>query len=260
MNDFIKRVIDESFRSRKQSRYFYAKADDPNETPYEREKWKKRAEEFSSKTDYDKIPEEVDEISTEVQEIPTDVQEIVDDEGNIKTGDVPGNPNAYIRSKKTSDEVVNATMGQMGSFGILGGNTAGNKTLKYWAEADMSKALGAKDTIMNPKVDNFDDAVDHFEDELDIPDEEAKDRAEKLGYDPELPDGKIRLIENPKKYIEEYLAKRVKDNEIVQKSQLETEKKPVSPIIRRQLGYIKQTLKDNNLTVKDITEYLEDNE
>jgi hypothetical protein len=267
MNKFIEQVINETFRSKRQQRYFYAKADDPNETPYERDKWKKRAEEFSSKTDFDKLPEtaeeqekEVDEMTTEVQEIPTDVAEIVDADGNIKTGDDPGNPNAYIRSKKTSDEVAKATMGQMGSFGVLGGNTSGNKTLKYWAESDMSKALGAKDTIMNPKVDNYDDAVDKFEDELEIPGEEAKDRAAKLGYDPELPDGKIRLIENPKKYIEEYLAKRTRNAEIVPKTELEHQKKVISPIIRRQLGSIKQSLKDNNLTVKDITEYLEDNE
>ena len=153
-----------------------------------------------------------------------------------------------------------STMGQMGSFGILGGNTSGNKTLKYWAESDMSKALGAKDTIMNPDVDNFDDAKEYFEDELDVPEDEAEDRVEKLGYDEELPDGKIRLIENPKKYIEEYLAKKHKNDELVKKSQLERTKVPISPIIKRQLGSIKQTLKDNNLTVADITEYLEDNE
>ena len=303
MNKFIEQVINETFRSKRQQRYFYAKADDPNETPYKRDKWKKRADEFSSKTDFDKLPEkaeeEVDEMTTEFQEVPTnvcekkekiqkpsshdkgntkvhptrptpwakdvkkskekEVEEIVDVDGNIATGDEPGNPNAYIRSKKTSDDVTKATMGQMGSFGILGGNTSGLKTLKYWAESDMSKALGAKDTIMNPKVDSFEDAVETFEDELEVPEDEAKDRAAQMGFDKELPDGKIRLIENPKKYIEEYLAKKAKNSEIVPKTELETSKKQISPIIRRQLGSIKQSLKNNNLTVKDITEYLEDN-
>lgn len=268
MNKFIEQVINETFRSKKQQRYFYAKADDPNETPHEREKWKKRSEEFSSKTDFDKLPEsaeeekqeDVEEITTDQQEIPTDVAEIVDADGNITHGDAPGNPNAYIRSKKTTDDVVKATMGQMGSYGVLGGYTAGNKTLKYWAESDMSKALGAQDTIMNPKVDNYEDAKEYFEDDLEVPEDEAKDRVKKLGYDPELPDGKIRLIENPKKYIEEYLAKKVRNSELVPKTDLEPQKKPISPIIRRQLGSIRQTLKDNNLTVKDIAEYLEDND
>jgi hypothetical protein len=219
MNKFIEQVINETIRSKRQRRYNYKKAEEEKK----------------------------------------EVDEIVDADGDIRTGDMPGNPNGYIRSKKTSDEVSKATMGQMGSYGILGGVTGSNKTLKYWAESDMSKALGATDTIMNPKVDSYEDAVEKFEDELEVPDEEAKDRAKKMGYDPELPDGKIRLIENPKKYIEEYLAKRVSQSEIVPKTSLEPQKKPISPIIKRQLGSIKQTLKDNNLTVKDITEYLEDN-
>jgi hypothetical protein len=254
MNKFIEQVINETFRSKRQQRYFYAKADDPNETPDEREKWKKRSEEFSSKTDFNKLPEKAAEEEKEVDEI-------VDADGDIRTGDMPGNPNAYIRSKKTSDEVSKATMGQMGTYGVLGGGVTGaNKTLKYWAESDMSKALGAKDTIMNPKVDNFEDAEEYFEDELEVPEDEAKDRVEKLGYDKELPDGKIRLIENPKKYIEEYLAKRAQNSEIVPKTELEPQKKVISPIIKRQLGSIKQALKANSLSVKDITEYLEDNE
>jgi hypothetical protein len=266
MNQFIKQVIEETFRSKRQQRYFYSKAGDKSLSRRERAKWNNMADEFSSKTDFSKLPEkaeeekEVDEMTTDVQEIPTNVDEIVDADGDIKTGDDPGNPNAYIRSKKTSDEVAMSTMGQMGSFGILGGNTSGNKTLKYWAESDMSKALGAKDTIMNPNVNNYDDAKEYFEDELDVPEDEAEDRVEKLGYDEELPDGKIRLIENPKKYIEEYLAKKSKNSELVKKNHPEATKVPISPIIKRQLGSIKQTLKDNNLTVADVVEYLEDDE
>ena len=265
MEQYIKRVIEETFRSKRQQRYFYAKAGNRSLSRSERSKWNNMADEFSSKTDFDKLPEkaeeqEVDEMTTEVQEIPTNVDEIVDADGEIQTGDEPGNPNAYIRSKKTSDEVAMSTMGQMGSFGILGGNTSGNKTLKYWAESDMSKALGAKDTIMNPDVDNYDDAKEYFEDELEVPEDEAEDRVEKLGYDENLPDGKIRLIENPKKYIEEYLTKKHKNDEFVRRSHLEASKTPISPIIKRQLGSIKQTLKDNNLTIADITEYLEGDE
>jgi hypothetical protein len=253
MDNFIKQVIDETFRSKRQQRFFYAKADDRSLSRKERGKWGDWAKEFSDKTDFDDLPEKAEE------EQEKEVDEIVDADGNIATGDMPGNPNAYIRSKRTSDQVVKSTMGQMGSFGVLGGVTGANKTLKYWAEADMSKALGADETIKDPKV-NYDDAVEHFEDDLEVPEDEAKDRAKKMGYDPELPDGKIRLIENPKKYIEEYLAKKVRDHELVKKDTLETSKKNINPILMRQIKSIKQTLKDNGLTTKDITEYLEDNE
>ena len=257
MNKFIEQVIEETFASKKQQRYFYHKAEN---SP----KWKKMAKEFSNKTDFSKLPEEAEEEESELHMNASniakekEVEEIVDADGNISTSDMPGNPNGFIRSKRTSDEVAKASMGMMGSFGVLGGNTSGNKTLKYWAESDMSKALGAKDTIMDPKVDNYKDAEEYFEDELDVPEDEAKDRVEKLGYDKELPDGKIRLIENPKKYIEEYLAKKSKDGEFVHKDNLEKPKKKINPILLKQLQSIKQSLKNNGLTSKDITEYLED--
>ena len=138
-----------------------------------------------------------------------EIEEIVDFNGNIKYGNKPGNLNGFIRSKKTSDEVVSATMGQMGTFGILGGPTNASKTLKYWAESDMSKALGADETIADPDT-NYNDAVDTFQDKLDVPEDEAKERAKQMGYDPQLPDGKIRLIENPLNYINEYLTKKTK--------------------------------------------------
>ena len=225
MNKFIEQAINESVRSRRKQRYTA-----------------------------DKEVEE-QKLSDEVHN--GEVDEIVDTDGNIKTGDEPGNPNAFIRSKKTTDQVAKATMGQMGSFGVLGGATGANKTLKYWAESDMSKALGNE--IKNDSDKDLEDATEYFEKELEVPSDEAKERAEKLGFDDELPDGKIRLIENPKKYIEEYLAKRGKSNELVKKQPGEGTKKPISPIIKRQIQSIKQTLKANNLNVSDITEYLEDN-
>ena len=59
MDNFIKQIIDESFASKKQQRYFYAKSQDKDLKPKERKKWKKMASEFSSETDFKKIPEKV---------------------------------------------------------------------------------------------------------------------------------------------------------------------------------------------------------
>ena len=47
MNDFLKQVIEEKFASKKQQRYFYAKANDKTLSKKEREKWSKMAGEFS---------------------------------------------------------------------------------------------------------------------------------------------------------------------------------------------------------------------
>ena len=48
-----------------------------------------------------------------------------------------------------------------------------------------------------------------------------KERAEKMGFDEDLPDGKIRLIEKPKEYVEEYIdniiKNKTKPNELVKK-------------------------------------------
>jgi hypothetical protein len=255
MDNFIKQVIDEKFVSKAQQGLFFAKAKHSK-------KWNKMAHEFADKTkNFKSLPyHKKEKTKKKAAEEEAEVDEIVDADGDIATGDMPGNPNAYIRAKKTTDQTVKSAMGQMGTFGILGGASGANKTLKYWAEADMSKALGAQDTIMNPKVDNYEDAEEYFEDELDVPEDEAKDRVEKLGYDKELPDGKIRLIENPKKYIEEYLAQKSKDRDFVSKAELEKQKKELNPILIKQLKSVKQSLKDNGLTSKDITEYLEDGE
>lgn len=265
MNKFVKQVVEEKFASKAQQRLFFAKGK-------KSKKWREWAKGKAEDTDFNKLPEKAEKEETEQMKLSNTVHngnseaefsEIVNADGNIQTGDKPGNPNAYIRSKKTSDQVAKSTMGQMGSFGVLGGATGANKTLKYWAESDMSKALGAPDTIGNPET-NYDDAVHTFEDELEVPEDEAKERAKQMGFDPELPDGKLRLIENPAKYIEEYLSKKTTNSELVKKQPVEDKikqpKKPISPVIKRQLSAIKQTLKNNGLSMTDITEYLEDNE
>jgi len=250
MDKLVVQIIDEAFKSRAQQGLFFAKAK-------KSKKWAKMADEFADKTNWKKkLPYKVKNKKIKTTK---EVDEIIDDEGNISYGNTPGNPNGFIRSKKTSDEVTSATMGQMGTFGILGGPTNSSKTLKYWAEADMSMALGADETIKNPDT-NYEDAVETFEDELEVPEDEAKQRAKQMGYDPQLPDGKMRLIENPLTYINEYLAKKVKNRELVKKNSNESEKKDITPIIKRQLQSMKKTLKNNNLTIQDITEYLEDNE
>lgn len=250
MDELIKQIIDETFKSKKQARLFYAKANDKSLPTKERKKWKKWASEFSDKTNFKKLPQEASE---------EDVTEIVDGDGNIATGDEPLNSKVkYITSKSTTDDVRNATMGQMGTFGIAGGSL--NKTLKYWAEADMSKALGYQDTL--GQDDDVEDAEEHFEEELGLSDDETKDRLEKMGYDKNLPKGKVRLIENPKKYVEEYLesimASRTKENDVVEKEDFE--EKPINDIIIKQINVLKHELENNKISFKQIEKYFKNNE
>jgi len=241
MNKFIKGVIEEKFSSKKQQRFFYAKSQDESLSKKERDEWKKMADKMSKDTNFEKIPE--------VAEEEGDVDEIVNSKGNIQRGGKPTDANSKgITSKKTSNQTAKGYAGQMGTHGVHGTHTS----LRYWAESDMSKSLGYDDTLGDD--DSFKEAYRHFTKELKLSHDDAMDRLEKMGYDPKLPQDKVRLVENPKKFMKDYmetvLSKKNKNLEIV-----DGEKKELNPIIKRQLTSLKNTLEKNNLTIDDITEY-----
>lgn len=250
MNNFIKQVIEEKFASKAQQRFFYAKANEKGKPKKEKKKWSKWAKEFSDDTDYEKIPDKVEK----------EVDEVVDEKGNIAMGKKPTNFNKVgITQNKTTDEVVKTAHGQMGAIGKVSGRGAMN-TMKYWAESDMSKVLGA-DKLLNGDDVDYEEAKDEYED-LGIEDPIEQDkRAKQLGFDPNLPDGQQRIVENPKKYMEEYiesvLSKKKVDNEIVSK---ETEMKEISPIVKKQIKSLKNSMDSHNLTIDDIMNHLKDNE
>lgn len=259
MNNFIKQVIEEKFTSKAQQRYFYAQAGKGGKKG---KKWSKWAKEFSDKTDFDKIPEKV---SNE-----EDVDEIVDKNGDIMRSKKPTDLETKgVTSNLTSDERVKQSSGQMGIHGVHGTHTS----LRYWAENSqtltkkdlleiaMKDALGAEETIMNPKgpVD-YDTAKKKME-KLTGDEGEAEDRIEKMGYDKNLPDDKLRLVENPKKFMEEYiesvLAKR-KNNEFVKKSNTDDiEIKEVSPIVKKQIQSLKNSIESHGLSVNQVIKMLQ---
>lgn len=246
MNNFIKQVIEEKFASKKQQRYFYAKASDPSLSKKERKKWSKWAKEFSGDTDFKNLPDKKEE----------DVDEVVDSNGNINTSKKPTNLGVKgISQKKTTDDVVKTGGGSMGIHGVHGTHTS----LRYWAESDMSKSLGYQDTM--GKDEDMEDAEKHFEKELGLSDDETKERLAKMGYDPELPDDKVRLVENPKKFMEEYiesiLSKKNKQNDLVSKGE---EVKEINPILKKQIKSLKNNLDTNNLSIEDIIKYFKENE
>lgn len=252
MNNFIKQVIEEKFASKAQQRYFYAQAGKGGKKG---KKWAKWAKEFSDKTDFSEIPDKIEK----------EVEEIVDDKGNISRGKKPLNFNTKgITQDETTDEVVLKSGGSMGNhaFGQMGGGPRGSvgASLKYWAEADLSKSLGYKDTLA--KDEDFEDAEKHYKDELDLGDKEVDKKMSDIGYDPELEDGKVRLVENPKKFVEEYLEsilnKKSNNQELVKKG--DGEIKEINSIVKRQLKSLKDTMNSNNLTIDDIMNYLKDNE
>jgi hypothetical protein len=258
MNNFIKQVIEEKFVSKAQQRYFYAQA---GKAGKKGKKWSKWAKEFSDKTDFDKIPDKVKK--------EEEVDEIVDNLGNIEKGNRPANLSTKgITSNKTSDEVAKDSRPQQGNYGTKISNFVRypieeeRLTKEQVMEIAMKDALGYQETL---GVDaDYDEAEQYFEKELELPDEEVKDRMGKMGYDEELPEDKVRLVENPKKFVEEYiesvLSKRRIDHDIVSKESEQTEEKEIKPIVLKQLKSLKSSLESNKLTVNDILKHLKDNE
>jgi hypothetical protein len=263
MEDFINKIIEEKFASKSQQRFFYAQAGKGGKKG---KKWSKWTKEFSADTDFKNLPEKKKK----------EVDEIVDEFGNIKRSKKPVNFNTKgTTSKKTTDDTVKASAGSMGNaplgpFG-RGQQPGSGPLLRYWGEGKeytkddiieiaLNKALGADQTIMKDK--DYEEAKDHMEDDLGIPEDEAEDRLEKMGYDEDLPEDKVRLIEKSKSSIEEFIesiiSKKREDGEFVKKG--EKEIKEVSPIIKRQLKSLTDSLKSHGLSFEDVLEYLKDNE
>ena len=255
MDNFIKQVIEEKFASKAQQRFFYAKAKGGKN-----KKWAKWAKEYSNKTDYNKIPNKVEK--------DEDVDEIVDAKGNFAHSKRPTDLSTKgITSNSTTDQAVRTGHGQMGIHGVHGTHTS----LRYWAEGEviskgeimeiaMDDALGYEETLGDDE--SFKKAYKYFTKDLGLTHEESMERLEQMGYDPELPGDMIRLIENPMKFMEEYIEdilakKKRKDSDIVARGEEPMEKKEINPIVRRQLMSLKDSLKSHGLTSNDVLEYLE---
>jgi hypothetical protein len=257
MNNFIKQVIEEKFASKAQQRLFFAKAKGGKN-----KKWSKWAKEFSDKTDYSKIPDKVEK--------EEEVDEIVDAHGNIARGKKPTDLNSKgVSSDSTSDEVALTGKGMMGNYGM----TKVQNYTKFWGEGKLTKgelieiamkdALGFDATMGNDA--DYEEAEEYFEKDLGLDSEETEDRMDQMGYDKNLPDDKVRLVENPKKYMEEYIESilkgRSKDNDVLEKEKEEVEPKEIHPIIKRQLNSLKNSMDSHGLTADDVINYIKkDNE
>jgi hypothetical protein len=257
MNNFIKGVIEEKFASKAQQRYFYAQAGKGGKKG---KKWSKWAKEFSDKTDYEKIPDKVKK--------EEDVDEIVDSEGNIARGKKPTNFNTKgVTSDWTTDDVVKASRGNVGRYNGTGGLVTpiisslqeNGLTKRKLIEVALDGALGAEETIL--KNTPYKKAEKYMEKHLGLDDDEAEERLEKMGYDENLPEPMVRLVENPKKFMEEYLESIIKNkskqNDVLEKEKPLSEPKEVGEIVKRQLTSLNKTMKSHGLTLDDIKSHLE---
>jgi hypothetical protein len=255
----IKKLIEEEFKSKKQQKYFYAKSQDKTLSEKERERWAKMAREFSKETNYKELTDEMAEMgfvgeTDGENKDEKDLDEIVDENGNIKRGVFPADwkTKGGGYSKSTTDTVAKTGAGSMGTRGVHGTHTS----LRYWAESDQSKSLGFDETIGEDAT--YDEAYKHFTETLKLTHDEAVERLGAMGYDEKLPEDKVRLVENTKKFISDYvetiLTKKTNIDEIVPKTN--NEDKKINPIILKQIESLKNSLKSNGLTINDIKKHL----
>ena len=121
----------------------------------------------------------IDEIlDEEEEETEEEIEELVDYDGSIMSSKIPlgTTDNKTMSSKKTTDQVVPATR-QSGTW-----HGAGHYFRRYWgesveevAESDKSSILGYEETDQLP----FDDAVEYYEEDLDMDKDEALERVER---------------------------------------------------------------------------------
>lgn len=248
MNNFIKNIIEEEFKSKSQQKYFYAKANDKNLPKKERNKWGKWAKEFSSKTDFKKLPDN-----------KKDVDEIVDELGIVQTEKKPPNFNTKnVTQKKTTDDVIKAT----GAGSVYGKFGVQNYTRRWGEilEVELGQNLGAEETI--EKDLSFDKAYKYFTKKLGLDKEQALEKMKNLGYNEKLPKDKIIMIENPKKFIEEYIdeliTNKYKSNDILEKDNVEDEE--INPIILKQINSLKKSIKTHGLKKDQILKLLNKDE
>ena len=243
MNNYIKNLIDEAFASKAQQRYFYAQAGKGGKKG---KKWAKMAKEFSDDTDFKKLPNKVSK----------DIDEIVDENGHISRSRLPKDRFAKnTTSRKRTDKVVSSAAGSMGSHGVHGTQTS----LRYWAESEEIKEIEMDDTLGYDETIGkdlpYNKALNYFMKELKFSEEDAKERLEMMGYIPDEKDT-VRLVENPQKYINDYvesvLVDKTNNDDIIRKQ----EDKNLNPLIIKQLNSLKKTLDKNKVSINTILPYL----
>ena len=125
-------------------------------------------------------------------------------------------------------------------------------------EVELDGVLGGENILNNVP---YDEALEDMEKEKGLPEDEAEERLEKMGYRPG--DDKLNLVENPRKFMEEYLEsilnKKGNDNDILSKEE-EVDEVQINPIVAKQIKALKNSMKTYGLKPDHILKGLNDNE
>jgi len=203
------------------------------------------------------------ELESEDEEETGEVTELLDFDGSVQSSKVPpGVENVKaISSRKTTDAVVKGTR-QGGTWNRGRGFTRYyNESVDELEEVDRSSILGMEETDQL----NFDDAVDYYENELEIPTDEAEERVEKERGPESLEQDKVdgsftrhRLTEKEK--IEKIAEDKVRNMiEVILSSNSDSgELTPKdTSVLSRKINNLVKLAKANGLTdIKELTSML----
>jgi len=122
---------------------------------------------------------ELDMEKSDEEEETGEVTELLDFDGSVQSSKIPpGVENVKsMSSRKTTDDVVKGTRQGVSWNGMRGRGFARyyGESVEEIKEVDKSSILGVDETDQL----NFDDAVEYYENELDVPKDEATERVEK---------------------------------------------------------------------------------
>lgn len=139
-----KPAVSEKFESKKQQRFFYAKANDKSLSDEERAKWKKWADEYSDETNFDEL-EEVEELDEFVNSMGASIS---GDKPNVNNSEIETAPQATSDDHNTKAIQPNRYLYNVDSVGPRGNGTV--STENY--EVAKGKMIDLLEDVTGPQM------------------------------------------------------------------------------------------------------------
>jgi len=197
-----------------------------------------------------------------------ELDELIDYDGTMLNSKIPIlDPNVTAKGDDTMDKTVASTRitqdPLMRGYRVYYGEGVKSRPL---SEEDMSDAFGYEET----KFMDADETIDYFMEKLGFDEEDAEDRAEEMGKNPDLDETspyknkknfimKGRLVEKNKILSKEEILKMAEDSLVMKSDDLDLKmNKDVSPILKRNIKALKKLAMMDGVSTKELMKLLKD--
>ena len=199
-----------------------------------------------------KTHKEWEKLTQEGEKQEGEIDELIDFDGTMLNSKIPI-LDPHVTPKKTTDQTVKAARTSQDPYAL--------GFRRYVGEEDLSKAFGWEET----KDMDAEETIDYLEKELGV--DNAEERAQEMGKDPDLEDKKkpgsdmrLRLQEKEKMFTKEEILK-MKEDIFVDKNvdnDIQPVGKTMSKIILRNLDALKKLAKKEGVSPSQLAKYLKD--